>query len=119
MSDRGVEAVRQWIDAYNRRDIESLLALSDPDIEFRSIFAAIESGGALRWQTGVNQYFRTLDDAYERFIVEADDYLDAGAAVVVVGRAVWRVKGSGASGETAIFVVSWLRRWVLLRVETL
>jgi hypothetical protein len=45
MSQENVEVVRRWTEAHNRRDIDGLLELSDVDIEFRSIFAAIETGG--------------------------------------------------------------------------
>jgi hypothetical protein len=43
MSQENVEVVRRWNAAYNQRDFETLLGLTDPDIEFRSIFVGIES----------------------------------------------------------------------------
>jgi hypothetical protein len=52
MSQEGLEVVRRWIEAYNRRDIDGLLGLSDVDIEFRSIFAAIETGAYFAGGTG-------------------------------------------------------------------
>lgn len=42
MSRANVEVVQRWVDAYNRRDIDGLIALTDPDIEVRSRFVAIE-----------------------------------------------------------------------------
>jgi hypothetical protein len=42
MSQANVDAARRWIDAYNRRDFDGLLELTDRDIEFRSIFVQIE-----------------------------------------------------------------------------
>jgi hypothetical protein len=66
------------------------LARHSPDalrIEFRSIFAAIEGGGVFRAQPGVFAYFKTLDDAYERFEVVPQDIIDAGAAVLTVAQA--------------------------------
>jgi ketosteroid isomerase-like protein len=113
-----VEVVRGWFEAYNRRDIEGLLQLSDPDIEFRSIFAGIESGGAFRGKPGVYEYFKAIDDAYESFQVPPEEFLDAGAAVLVPGHAVWTGKGSGASDRTRIVVAVWLRKAKVMRVET-
>jgi hypothetical protein len=40
MSEANVETLRRWVNAYNERDLHGLLELSDPDIEFRSLFAA-------------------------------------------------------------------------------
>jgi ketosteroid isomerase-like protein len=118
MSRENVEVARRWITVYNRRDIESLLELSDVGIEFRSIFAAIETGGVFRGYPGVFEYFKTLDDAYERFEVVPHDLLDAGAAALMVADADWRGKESGAEGTTSIFVAFWLRAGKVLRVET-
>ena len=118
MSQENVEIVRRWIDAYNRRDIDGLLELSDVEIEFKSIFAAVETGGVFRGQPGVYDYFKTLDDAYGRFEVVPRDFIDAGASVLVIAGAEWRGKESGAEGTTSIFVASHLKAGRMLRVET-
>ncbi len=118
MSQRYVEVVRRWTEAYNRRELERLIELSDPDIEFRSLFAGIESGGAFRGRAGVYEYFKAIEDAYESFQVLPDEFLDAGAAVLTLGHAVWTGRGSGASDRTRIFVASWLRSAKVMRVET-
>ena len=64
------------------------------------------------------EYFKTLDDAYERFEVVPNDLRDAGAAALIVANADWRGKESGAEGTTSIFVAFWLRAGKVLRVET-
>ena len=38
MSQENVEIVRLWNAAYNERDMDTLIKLTDPDFEFRSIF---------------------------------------------------------------------------------
>ena len=43
MSRENVEIVQRWIDAYNRRDMEGLIEVIEPDFEFRSIFVSVES----------------------------------------------------------------------------
>ena len=42
--ERNVDLLPRWFEALNARDIEALIALCDPDIEFHSAFAAV--GGA-------------------------------------------------------------------------
>ena len=118
MSQENVEVITRWIEAYNRRDIEGLLDLSDPDIEFRSLFAGIEAGGAFRGSAGVYEYFKAIEDAYESFQVLPDEFLDAGAGVVVPAQAVWTGRESGASDRTRIAVAIWLRKAKVMRVET-
>ena len=44
MSEENVEIVRRAIDAWNRRDIEDLLALGDPEGEYVNSPSAIEPG---------------------------------------------------------------------------
>ena len=118
MSRENVEVVRQWMEAYNRRDIEGLLELSTADIEFRSVFAAIESGGIFRGRSGVLDYFAAIDGAYEAFTIVPQEFLDVGAAVLLVADAAWRGQGSGAEGKTPIFAAFWLRAGKVFREET-
>ena len=88
--------VRRWNAAYNERDFDTLLRLTDPNIEFGSIFVGIES--TFRGHDDLRTYFEQIDDAYDRFQVVPERFVDAGAAVLLVTRAEWRGKGSGAGG---------------------
>jgi ketosteroid isomerase-like protein len=115
---RNVETVRGWLDCYNARDIEGLLAHSDSAIEFKSVFAGLESEGVFRGPEGLREYFKEIDDAYESFQVVPSDYIDAGAGVLVVADAVWRGRGSGADGATPIFAAFWLKAGKVLLEET-
>ena len=117
MSQENVEAVRRWVDAYNRRDFEGIIGLTDPGSEFQSRFVAIES--VFRAYEGFPYaYFQTLDEAYDHFEVVPSEYIDAGAAVLMVGSAAWRGKSSGAQGETPILIAFWLRAGKVFRAET-
>ena len=117
MSRENVDVVRRWTEAYNARDMEGLAALTDPDFEFRSIFVSVES--VFRAPDGFpSAYFKTLDDAYESFVVTPSEFIDAGAAVLLLATADWRGRGSGAEGKTPIATASWLRSGKLLRSET-
>jgi ketosteroid isomerase-like protein len=111
-----IETVRRWIDAYNRRDIDAVVGLTDPRFEFRSIFVSIET--VFRGYEGLYAYFKTLDDAYERFQVVPRDVIDAGAAVLMPANVEWRGKESGATGETPVFIAFWLRARRVLMIET-
>ena len=116
MSQENAEIVRRWIEAYNRRDMEALNRLNDHDFEFRSIFVGIES--VFRGPEGLNAYFTALDDAYDYFLLVPSDFIDAGAAVLMVANVDWCGKGSGAQGETPIVAAFWLRAGKVFREET-
>ena len=89
MAEENVDAVRRWVDAYNRRDFEGIVRLTDSDFEFRSRFVGIES--VHRASEGFPYtYFTMLDEAYDRFEVILSEYIDAGAAVLAAGHAQWR-----------------------------
>jgi ketosteroid isomerase-like protein len=55
MSRANVDVLKRWLDAYNRRDVEEIIALTDPDVEFRSIFVAVEP--VFRGYDGIRSYF--------------------------------------------------------------
>ena len=116
MSEQNVGAVRSWIERYNRRDMDGLMGLTDPDFQFRSYFVDIES--LFHGHDGLRTYFDELDDVYESFQVLASDMIDAGAAVLMVAQAHWCGRGSGATGATPIFTAFWLKAGKVVTMET-
>jgi len=116
MSQENVEIARRWNAAYNRRDMETLFALTASDFEFRSIFLTMES--IFRGHEGLDAYFEAIEDAYERFVVATDEFIDAGAAVLLVAHVEWRGKESGAEGTMPLCVAAWLRAGQIFRLET-
>jgi hypothetical protein len=117
MSQENVEAVQRWIEAYNVRDLEALIELTDPDCAFRSRFVGLES--LFRAYDGFpREYFELLDDAYERFVLIIDEFIDAGAGVLTSGHAEWRGKTSGVEGQTSILPAFWLRAKRVLHAQT-
>ena len=119
MSQANVDIVRRWIDFYNRRDTDGLIGLTTADYEMKSVFAGIESGGIFRGHEGFPfEYFRSIDDSYESFQLIAEDFIDAGAAVLMVAEIVWRGTESGAEGRSPLFAVFWLRAGMVFREES-
>ena len=113
MSQENVEIVRRWIDGYNRRDMDGLVELTAPDVEVQSVFEF-----DFRGYEGLRAYFLELDGAYDDFQVVPSDFIDAGAAVVMVARAKWRGKDSTAEGETPVQTAFWLRAGRVFRIKT-
>ena len=119
MSQENVEIVRRWIDFYNQRDTDGLIQLTSPDYEMKSVFAGVESGGIFRGYAGFPfEYFSTIDDAYEEFKLDAEDFIDVGAAVLMVANIAWRGRESGAEGRSPLYAVFWLRAGKVFREES-
>jgi ketosteroid isomerase-like protein len=116
MSRENVEIVRRWNAAYNRRDFETLLELTDPEIEFRSIFVGIES--VFRGHDGLRAYFDGIESAYARFEIPPERFFDAGAAVLVKCRIEWRGNESGAEGTMPMAVAAWLKAGRVFHLES-
>jgi ketosteroid isomerase-like protein len=94
MSQENVELALRMYDAFNQRDIDALLALSDPDVELISRIVELEGGGTYRGHDGVRSWWENLLGVFPDFSGEIDEVRDLGD--VTVARV--RVRGHGAHG---------------------
>jgi ketosteroid isomerase-like protein len=120
MSKQNVEIVRRAREAFNRRDLEALEEMSDPELEFVSALAAVDAGentyrGPKTWAS----YFARMDETWDNWKVEDFRAIDAGEErVVAIFRLAGRGKSSGASVERTIGVAYWLRQGKLWRMRS-
>jgi ketosteroid isomerase-like protein len=78
VSESSIELHRRIYEAFNSRDLDALVALSDPQIEIQSVFGAV-SGAVYSGHDGVRAWQRELEDAWGHEIhVEVDAYFDFG-----------------------------------------
>ncbi len=95
-----VAATQTWAQAWERGDADAALAISTPDIEFKSKLVGIE-GGIYRGHDGLREYFADITDTLteRRMTVEAaDDYGDAVVFRLAMG-AVGAASGTPLSWE--------------------
>ena len=96
MSEEDVEVIRKGIEAFNAGDVEAMLALADPDLEWRPAFGAATGGAtAYHGYAGFREYWRGTQDIFDYFRFEPEQVIDDGTSIVVVGRGSGRAKGSG------------------------
>jgi ketosteroid isomerase-like protein len=109
MSQENVEVVRRHIDAYNRRDLMTLLALWHPDAEIDWS----QSRGPLRGvYSGYREYeafWKEFWSMFEEIKIEPHDFTEIGSEVVVTTTAHLR-------GREEIEVVA--RNALVYRVES-
>src|SRR5919202_3165760 len=95
MSGQNIELHRRAIEAFNARDVDAIVALSDPGSEGHSVFA--EVSGVYHGHEGARRFFRDLDDAWGADLrLEPEAYFDLGAQTLVFYIARARGRQSGA-----------------------
>ena len=100
MSERNVELTRRVNEAFNARDIEAMIALCDPSIEFHSTFAAV--GGAIyHGHDGMRRYQRDMVDAWgDEVRADPEAYFDLGEHTL--GFLVFHGHGRHSGAEVAM-----------------
>jgi uncharacterized protein len=91
-----VEATRRSYEAFARGDMEGVVADMDEAIEWHQA-QGLPHGGLYRGLAEVRRaIFDPLDEEWwDEFAADADDFLDAGDHVVVIGRYRGRAKETG------------------------
>ncbi len=119
MSQENVEIVEQLIAAWNRRDLQEILSLTDPEVEYVNGPQAIEPGTRYG-HPGLTEVFRKQ---WEGLGADARQHLDRthpdGAQVITTGRMSRRLPGSSAQIENRNVLRWTFRDGRLIRLELL
>ena len=119
MSAEEPELIERLIAAWNRRDIEAMLALADPEIEYVNAPAAVEPGT----RHGLDGFAEVLRKQWEGLGPETSGRIErvhsTGNAFVTVGRIVRPVQGSSIEIENRIALRWTFRNRRLCRLEVL
>src|SRR3954447_18097518 len=104
MSQENVERVRQALDAFNRRDRATWLAMCDADYE------AVPSDdwpetAAVRGREAVWDYFIRTDEAWDQATYEVVELLDAADDKVVTH---WRQEMHGRASGVGVMYDYWV-----------
>ena len=108
MSQENVEAFKRGLEAGNRGDVETLLDVLDPEVEWHSALHALLEGEAtvFRGHDGVRQLLRDQFEAFDEIHIELSEIRDLGDRLVAIGRTRARGEASGADVETPIGFVT-------------
>jgi len=104
MGRREVEIIERSLEAWNRGDIDTVLEIAGPDLEW---VAAAENpqAGTLRGPDEIRAYLEDWRATVPRLHYEATEYLDAGDSVVAIGSASGRVGGDGPEISAGLCLV--------------
>ena len=114
-----MNVVRALWDAWANRDTDALFELYDPEIEWdQSGYPAADVGGVCHGHEGVRRFFRDWLASFDGYYARADEFIDAGEAVVVSIRQGATGKDSGVEVEMRPYwQVFRLRDGLVVRVE--
>jgi uncharacterized protein len=94
-----VEIVRSAFDAIRRRDIETLLGLYDPHIEFLPLTGTRVERGGYAGHAGVRSYFDEVAEVWEEMRPYEHSSQAVGDHVIVMGGCAVRGIGSGVESD--------------------
>jgi ketosteroid isomerase-like protein len=87
VSDGTEGLVRRLFDAFAARDVEALLEIVDPEIEFFGPTAmAVNEGRCYRGRDGMRRYMRDAEALWEKLELDPQKYRVVGSHVVALGR---------------------------------
>ena len=116
MSRENVEIVMHAIDAFNESDVHAFAALTTPDFEWSPSMVAVE-GELFRGREGIESYFVSLAEAWEKFHIHQDGFRDSGDLVVMLGRLEGRGKGGGVPVDASLGMVFEFRGGTISRIR--
>ena len=97
MSEEAIALVRTGFEALNRRDVETVLGMCDPDVELMpSIVGGVE-GTTFRGREGYRRWFEQQLEVYDEVIFEPYDIRAVGDRVIALYDV--RVRGAGSGIE--------------------
>jgi ketosteroid isomerase-like protein len=101
------ELMRRGLDAYNRRDVEAMLELVDPDVEWYAALDVLLGGDetVYRGYDGIRALFATIDETFSELEAEVTEVRDLDDRLVAIGRLRTRGRRSGAETTSD---VGWL-----------
>jgi ketosteroid isomerase-like protein len=102
MSEENVALAHRTVDAFNRRDLDALLALMDDDVEAFPPLASME--GAYHGHAGIRRWWESLLDTLPDFAIEVVEVRDSDDLTV----GTLRNRAHVAASDTAVEQRLWL-----------
>src|SRR6185295_861140 len=118
MSQENVEVVRRVMDAWNRQEVEDILALADPEVEYVNSPTAVEPG-TRRGHDGLAAVARTQWESLPGGRQDIDRLHDRGDEIISVGRVSRLMPGSETRIDVPILLSWTIRDGKVVRIEML
>lgn len=119
MSQGNVEIVRKGRQAYEDGDIDGFLALCDPAVVWdHSRYVSGEFDPVYYGREAIKRFLEEWREFFEGYYAHAEEFIDAGEAILVRAQQGGRGKRSGAAVESSQYwVLSRVRDDLVVRIE--
>lgn len=117
MSQENVEVARRAVDAFNRRDLEVLVELITPDIEwYPALPGRLKEG--YRGRAGVEAYLREVRNTWKDYCARSSVFSELSDRVLVLGRAEGSGRFTGVTIDSPLGMVIDFRDGRIARVRS-
>jgi ketosteroid isomerase-like protein len=103
MSSENVERYYRFADAFNRRNLDAVLAFLDPDVDWEPRSVALEGGHPYRGHEGFRTWWESTFTAFSDHVAEVEGVRDFGDTTV----SRLRFRGHGKESGVPIDEVQW------------
>jgi ketosteroid isomerase-like protein len=118
VSQEDVERLRTGFAAFARGDIDAVMELFHPDVEWSPAIAPLLGVETLRGKDAVRHFLVTqLFEGFDEFSAEALSVEDFGDAILATTRYTGRVERSGIAMDQTFFSVYWSRDGLTVRMR--
>ena len=118
MARESLEVMRAAVDAFNARDLDAMLAVSDREVEWHSTFAVV-GGAVYHGHDGIRRWHRDLEDAWgDEIHLEIESCFDLDDGLLEFGTLHARGRHSGAKVALPIAQIWRIRNGVIAYCKT-
>jgi ketosteroid isomerase-like protein len=108
-AQESVDWPRRLYEAFERNDLDGLLALHDPQCEISPVIAQLEAGGSYRGLDGVRAFWRDLHEAFPDWVPAPEEGRELGDTLIVKLHFHGRGLDSGAAVDRVVWQAVRLR----------
>jgi ketosteroid isomerase-like protein len=112
--EENVGNYRHAVDAWNRGEIDELLAFMDEGIEFQSLLGAME--GAYRGHEGIRRWWQHFHETFPDWHADVEDVRAPGEMTIARLRVSGHGRGSGVPLDQVIWQVAEWRAGKIVRL---
>jgi len=98
MSQENVDVVRRGYNAFNRGDIDGVIETTGPEVRW-DMSERVFNPAVYEGHDGMRRFVEEIDEVWEEFRLEPQEFIDAGDKVVVAHLIRGSGKGSGVDVE--------------------
>ena len=118
MSEANVELARRGYARWSAGDVEGMIELITPDFEFVPVIAASVEGGSVKGPDESRRFFMGLNETWETFRIDVDEFRDLGDRVMSSGRLIAKGRGSEVELDHPFYSVVWIRDGRFARMQS-